>query len=67
MKALSKYFTLILVLLVFPATVMAGPKAMAEAPVYEFAPVPEGQGFNHAFIIKNLGDDPLKIVDVIPP
>jgi len=67
MKVLSTYVALFLVLLVFPAASMAGPKALTESAVYEFSPVPEGQNFDHSFVIKNPGDAPLKILDVIPP
>lgn len=45
----------------------AAPKAVPADKVYEFAAVPEGQGLTHEFIIKNQGDESLKIVDVIPP
>ncbi len=67
MKVLSTYAVLFLALLVFPAASMAAPKAQTDEPVYKFSPVPEGQNFDHAFIIKNPGDAPLKIMDVIPP
>lgn len=58
---------MVVLLLLLPATGLAAPKAVPQAPVYEFVPVPEGQGLTHEFIIKNLGDEVLKIEDVIPP
>jgi len=67
MKLFLRYVTIFLVLLVLPAAGMAAPKAQPQAPVYRFSPVPDGQHLSHDFIIKNPGDAPLKIRDVIPP
>lgn len=52
---------------VLPLTAMAAPKAVPAEPVFQFVPVPEGQNLSHDFIIRNEGDAPLNITDVIPP
>ena len=65
---MKKYFAILIVLIaVLPATAMAAPKAVPVEPVFQFVPVPEGQQLSHDFVIKNEGDTPLNILDVLPP
>lgn len=50
-----------------PVISAAGPVAVIEEPVYTFESIVEGQYVEHEFVIKNSGDAPLKIIDVLPP
>lgn len=54
-------------LVLVPHICMAGPTAVPVEPVYEFSPLMEGEVLDHAFIIKNTGDAPLNITNVLPP
>lgn len=56
-------WTLVLV----PYICMAGPTAVPLEPVYEFSSLVEGEVVDHAFIIRNTGDTPLNITNVLPP
>ncbi len=56
-----------LVIFAGPAHVLAAPRAVPLAPVYQFEPVLEGVHVTHDFIIQNQGDTPLNIVGVRPP
>ncbi len=47
--------------------VLAVPKAVPVAPVFEFALVPEGHHIDHVFIVRNTGDTPLNITRVLTP
>ena len=67
-----KYINLIIIsafLFIFtgPGYVLAGPKAVPVAPVFEFEPLLEGAHLTHDFIVQNQGDAPLNIIGVRPP
>lgn len=58
---------LFLVIFACPAHLLAAPRAVPIAPVFQFKPVLEGVHVTHDFIIQNQGDAPLNITDVRPP
>ncbi len=45
----------------------AGPKAVLVESVFEFDILPEGEQITHEFVIRNEGDAPLNIINVLPP
>lgn len=61
------HLAILVSLLLTAVTAAAAPKAVLLEPVFTFNPVPEGMGLSHEFIVRNQGDEPLDILDVIPP
>lgn len=57
----------VIVMAALPGSVLAGPVAVVESPVFEFDFVPEGVRVDHEFVIKNTGDAELEIENVLPP
>lgn len=53
--------------ILFSAPCTATPKAVLVEPVFQFAPIPEGDELIHEFMVKNQGDTPLNITKVAPP
>lgn len=65
-----KYKIIILVFLVLVLSVSQGicaPKVLVEEPVHSFETIPEGSRVKHVFVIKNTGDEVLKILGIRPP
>ncbi len=58
---------IIFLLICWPCQLLAAPKVRVENPVFTFESIPEGLFVLHEFIIKNTGDTPLIIDDVLPP
>jgi len=52
---------------IFTLPCSATPKATPVNPVFEFSSLPEGEKIIHDFIIRNTGDTPLNITNVLPP
>jgi hypothetical protein len=67
---MKKLFIILLVFFfgtVFMLPCSATPKAKPVNPVFEFSSLPEGENIIHEFIIRNTGDTPLNILNVLPP
>ena len=56
---------LTIVLNVMPCAAVS--KAVPVDPVFEFSSLPEGENILHEFVVRNAGDTPLNITDVLPP
>lgn len=55
-----------LILLLLPVATMAGPKILMPETRWDYGDVPQNSTLSHAYWIKNIGDDTLKIVNVKP-
>jgi uncharacterized protein (DUF58 family) len=64
---MKKLFILLFVILFGAAPALAQPEVTVDAPVYTFEPVFEGSHVTHTFVVKNTGDTPFKILEVLPP
>lgn len=67
MKKLFIIFTVFLAVVMFTLPCNATPKAVPVDSVFEFSPLPEGEKIIHEFIVRNTGDTPLNIINVLPP
>ncbi len=67
MKKILIIALLLLGFSLFSVPVQAEPTVEVIAPIYEFAPVSEGIHIDHTFKVRNTGDTPLKILNVLPP
>ncbi len=65
MKKTFLLITAFLLVFLTPVSLWATPKLSVVQDTYEFDPVPEGTVIRHNFIIKNNGEDPLLIKNVI--
>lgn len=61
---MMKYLLPLLTILLLPATVMAAPQLTAEAPLFHFGRIAEGNKTEHSFRFQNTGDAPLIISKV---
>jgi hypothetical protein len=65
MKKTLLLITTFLLVILTSAILWAAPKLSVIQDTYEFGSVPEGTVIKHNFIIKNIGDEPLLIKNVI--
>jgi len=67
MKQKTVFLAIWCVVCFLPVFAAAAPVAVIEEPVYTFESVVEGEHVEHEFVVKNSGDEPLKIINVSPP
>ena len=65
MKRLILLITAFFCLGVLPC--FAAPALEVKSRVYRFQPVKEGTHISHDFFVKNIGDETLEIIRVLPP
>lgn len=64
-----KYLKVIICFVIcsLPVCVVSAPVVQIDQPVHTFDSIPEGQKIIHRFVIKNTGDELLKILNVSHP
>jgi|SaaInl8_200m_RNA_FD_contig_51_1221306_length_4222_multi_4_in_0_out_0_1 hypothetical protein len=62
--AFCKISVLFCIIFIGTAACAAKPELFLTEPVYKFEPVIEGIELTHDFVIQNLGEEPLNILDV---
>ncbi|MBU0973615.1 MAG: DUF1573 domain-containing protein [Proteobacteria bacterium] len=67
MKKLSIILIVFLTIVLNVMPCGAVSKAVPVDPVFEFSSLPEGENIVHEFVVRNAGDTPLNITDVLPP
>jgi hypothetical protein len=67
MRKLSIILTVFLAVVLFALPCSATPRAVFVDAVFEFSLLPEGEKILHEFIVRNTGDTPLNITNVLPP
>ena len=65
MKKTFLFITAFLIVISSSVSLWAAPKLSIDQATYEFGSVPEGTIIKHSFILKNNGDEPLLIKNVI--
>lgn len=67
MRKLFIVLTVFLAVALFYLPCTATPKAVFVDSLFEFSPLPEGEKIIHEFTVRNTGDTPLNITNVLPP
>ncbi|MCP3942268.1 MAG: DUF1573 domain-containing protein [Desulfobacteraceae bacterium] len=67
MKKLSIILTVFWAVILFALPCTAAPRAVFVDSTFKFAPLPEGEKIIHEFVVRNTGDTPLSITNVLPP
>ena len=65
MKKIFIFITTLSILILPGLSTFAAPGVCVDQDVYKFDSVPEGTIIKHEFIIKNMGDEPLLISQVV--
>jgi hypothetical protein len=63
---MRKLLSAAMILMMSPLTVIAGPRIFMPETRWDYGDVPQNSTLQHAYWIKNIGDDTLKIVNVKP-